>query len=238
MESLGVYKDDADQAALLTPLIAPMQPRYRLIYDGVHAYRGLTLQGEMRELCGLMLLGITRSSADLAKLGNCVPNRLARAGYRTIGMHGNPARFYFRRTIYPALGFGRSLFIENLPGLERCRPDVFNGVCDDAMFKTAVATFEKPGPAFVHVMTLNAHPPWPTNDPRRCAGRSKMVEAACAYDLLQRRSLGDLGQALATASSPPDMVVVFGDHGPVFGGGPAAASMRPGVAPYLVFQRR
>jgi uncharacterized protein YaiI (UPF0178 family) len=101
MESLGVYKDDADQAALLTPLIAPMQPRYRLIYDGVHAYRGLTLQGEMRELCGLMLLGITRSSADLAKLGNCVPNRLARAGYRTIGMHGNPARFYFRRTIYP-----------------------------------------------------------------------------------------------------------------------------------------
>jgi hypothetical protein len=236
MESLGLYQDPSAQERLISEsLVRPLAGRYEVAYVTTHGFGGLTLQGEFRELCGLSLKRPSWSSTEMPALRNCLPNALMRRGYATEAFHGNTGRFYGRSRTYPSLGFRTSTFLEDLPGQPRCRPDLFNSVCDAAVLRRAVAAFDKGGRRFVHVVTLDSHEPLSTEGFPQCRNLAPRPRELCMYDLSQRAALLAVAGALKAAKSPPELVSLYGDHGPPLLGGSGA--MSPSRVPYIELRR-
>jgi hypothetical protein len=237
MEALGLYRNPQDQARLIDDnLIRPLAGQYEASLIASHAFSGLTLQGEFRELCGLSLKQASWTSTELPSLRNCLPNALDHRGYATQAFHGNTGRFYGRIRLYPSLGFGAAAFLEDMPGLPRCRPDLFNGVCDAAVLKMALAAFDQGGPRFVHVVTLDAHEPLGSQAFPQCRSLDTPRRDLCAYDHAQSAALSAVAQTLKNAKSPPDLVILYGDHAPPLAGG-ANVAIDPSRTPYIELRR-
>lgn len=127
-------------------------------FDNVTAgfvpYRGATLAGEVRVLCGQSL-----DYADPRKsLLDCLPRRLSASGYDTVSIHGNSGLFYYRHLLYPEMGFARRRFADELPQRTLCGGP-FVGHCDDDVISDAFEELKVPGPRLVYVMSLSAHVP-------------------------------------------------------------------------------
>ncbi|RZJ87339.1 MAG: hypothetical protein EON88_23115, partial [Brevundimonas sp.] len=122
------------------------------VASGYDRYRGSTLPGEVRELCGARL----DFSNPKALGGGCLPKRFASLGYRTTAFHGYEGIFYSRDVIYPALGFKKVYFKRDLKKASLCG-GAFPGRCDDETAALALEQAAKPGPQFTYMMTLSAH---------------------------------------------------------------------------------
>jgi phosphoglycerol transferase MdoB-like AlkP superfamily enzyme len=234
IESWGEPIDPADARLLRQALTAPLKGRYRVVEVRLQPYRGSTLEGEVRELCALELDGIPRRPADMKWFRDCLPVRLAAAGWDTSGWHGNAGSFYRRSTIYPALGFGEQQFFETMaPRTARLCRFLFVGICDRDALALAVDWLGARPRGFAHVMSLDTHLPLPPTKGSCPSGR----RAYCDYLDGVRNSLQATADALATAPQGPDILFVYGDHAPPFLDADERGLFRPGVVPFVQLER-
>ena len=124
------------------------------VVSGFVPYRGATLAGEVRVLCG-QSLNYTEPRQSLL---DCLPRRLSTQGYDTVSIHGNSGLFYYRDLLYPQIGFTRQRFLDELPHRPLCGGP-FVGACDDDVIYDALEELRAAGPRLVYVMSLSAHIP-------------------------------------------------------------------------------
>lgn len=199
--------------------------------SGYTEYRGSTLPGELRELCGTFV-SLGRFRPGGVETQGCLPERMRAAGHRTLGVHGYTRAFYLRDAIWRDLGFTARVFADALPDARRCGGP-FAGVCDSDAIEYALDELARPGPAFVYVLTLSSHEPVREPDADRSCAWFAGVPEAVVTQRVARQSLCHLARGLAAR---PELsgayVYVVGDHAP-----PSIAHtglVPPGVVPYLV----
>jgi hypothetical protein len=217
VESTGAFHDPALQALLAAPLDHPgVAARYE-VSRGTAPHCGSTTAGEMRELCGTS----AHYTALLGEgLGDCLPARLAAAGYATVGFHGYTAAMFGRRAWWPRLGLQETRFHEDLrSGLARECGRVFAGACDadiPARLRAAAAASDRP--VFLYWLTLNTHVPIRFGEGRPrldCAGGGPHGNAEVCGMTEMWMDVMDGVVALATDPAlPPFEILVVGDHAP------------------------
>ena len=214
VEALGVLRDPAARAALLSPFDDPaLRARYDVAL-GTSSFFGATSYGEMRELCGSR--DSYRSLWD--EHPACLPRRLAERGYRSVAVHGFKRTFYDRDQWYPRAGFAHALFRDDLApgGHYRCRGP-FPGPCDAEVAARVADALAAPGrPNFVYWMTLSSHIPVQTGTatPRfGCAADTVFHDpSVCALAEIW----ADLFEAVAgiARARPGTEILLVGDHAP------------------------
>ena len=187
---------------------------------GVPFY-GSTASGEVRELCSEW-----RPYEEFigAPGPNCLPARLAAAGYETSAVHGFTKNFYERNEWFPNIGFEHLLFAEDLyrPNDKQCGP-VFRGLCDSDLATRVQNMLKTAGesPKFVYWLTLNTHLPVNKdeapgvlgceNDGGRFGDRSVCDLTEMFLDVIERVT------TFATDKDMPKMdVLIVGDHAPPY----------------------
>lgn len=200
---------------------------------GFTRYRGSTLPGEVRELCGVAL-----SFADIGEIGpGCLPGRLRERGYRTVAMHGYDGTFYYRQLVYPAFGFRDVRFRKDLEGRAPSCAGAFAGICDDAIVDLAIAEIAKPGNAFVYVMSLSGHEPVADEVLRRpYVGAWSPGIPESDTQRVNRALIAHVVREVCAL--PPEvarpLVYFAGDHQPPSGA--EALGFPPGLVPYLLLR--
>lgn len=243
VEALGRFRNDADNQAMFAPMVQAAGTVYTVEF-GERIYKGATLSGELRALCGIRALGAPgrRSVQEIA--GGCLPHRLAAAGYATLAMHGNTGYFYNRREIYPGIGFQKVMFLEDFHkiyrGAEVCSDNTFAGVCDHIGLAEGLKFLAGHERAFAHLMTLQTHFPISVSSlgDRDCGKVGSFTDPElCLYVNSMSNLLAQLVHQIATAPNPPERVYIYGDHGPPY----AVAELRdhfdPGNVPFITLTR-
>jgi phosphoglycerol transferase MdoB-like AlkP superfamily enzyme len=220
VEAFGLADDQAFNDAIRAPLESRLAGTYS-IEARAHPYKGATLAGELRELCGLRISGTPTRAAATSIRPRCLPAHLDALGYSTTAMHGNSRFFYNRGELYSALGFQRTYFYEELSvrGSKICSTRSFSGICDDDVLAVAMRSLEGGSKAFVHVMTLETHFPLTATTPedRRCdSAANEDARALCVYKNSFRRAMNSIASAIETAKVKPDVVYIYGDHAPPY----------------------
>ncbi len=221
VEGLGRYARPEHQELLLRPFRrATVTSRYEVTTGDVPFY-GSTTSGEVRELCDQW-----REHTDyLRQRGrNCVPAKLAAAGYRTSAIHGFTADFYERDKWFPNIGFERALFAEDLyrPRDRQCGP-VFRGMCDADLASRVAAMLKAPGeePKFLYWLTLNTHLPIGPDeapDVLGCDDDGGRFGDRSVCDLTEM--FLDVFERVARFATDEDMpkldILIVGDHAPPY----------------------
>ena len=158
VEGLGYLGDPTARRQIDSPLFEPrVTDKYR-ISTGSVVYYGSTTSGEMRELCD------TREPyAEFTKTNgtSCLPARLRTRGYATMAVHAFHHSMFERDEWYPAVGFEKEVFGEELVKVtHRLCGNAFRGVCDADLppIIAQEAAFSKK-PKFIYWLTLNTHIP-------------------------------------------------------------------------------
>lgn len=222
VEALGFANDERFNARMFAPMQRELAGVYEVVMERRN-YRGATLAGELRELCGQRTAGTpTRAKAALLKDG-CLPAMLAAQGYESLAIHGNPQFFYNRAEVYPALGFTSTKFLEDYASSDRegliCQTRAFNGVCDRAVMRTALEFLSSKPLAYAHIMTLDTHFPLGTTalGDSRCASDATVTDGdLCLYQNQMANLLAMMAREIRSATRPPDVVYLFGDHAPPY----------------------
>lgn len=200
-----------------------LQKRY-FVQRGTVPFRGSTISGEAREVCGQAFpIGIAWASD--AELHGCVPFQFSLQGYSTFGIHGFRPTMYGRQDWYPKAGFSKAFFEPDLlkAGLKTC-PGGLSGTCDadvadwlQQFLRDSSATH----PAFIHWVTLNSHLPVAASSSRArrssCVATSLILQddGLCAwYSLVE--NVHESVFRIAMAATRPTYFVVVGDHAPPF----------------------
>lgn len=212
-ESWGVA-DNRIQDALLSPLRT--SDRVKGFSQGELGTVGVTVQGELRELCRLRpryfnLENVTKG------FENCLPAIYQRLGGRTMAIHGATGAMYGRRNWYPRLGFEKTVFFENKQWEKRCYS--FPGACDEELFSEVTDFFRGDQPAFAYWLTLNSHVPYDKRDLSVDFFDCKSVgvdpsSKACLNFKLHAQFFYYLEKALHKESMKGVRVLVVGDHEP------------------------
>ena len=217
-ESFGTAKESAFDDVEIAPLQQILGEEY-VIERSRHAFKGATLAGEIRELCGLEISGTPSASEAKALRTRCVPAHLLQEGYETLGIHGNSRFFYNRTEVYRAIGFNEVLFFDDLKsrGHQVCRTRAFSGICDSETVRAALEFLAKHPKAFAHVMTLDTHFPLGTRKPNDdvCTA-GKYSKDLCLYQNQVAMVLGEIAEAVARSPAKPDLIYIFGDHAPPY----------------------
>ena len=151
-ESWGVTTDSI-RDDLLEPL--------RNLSQGVEGYEagvldfsGVTVEAELRELCGLTTSHFNLGSVETG-FESCLPNQLKQSGYKTVGIHGAVGLMYDRALWYPRAGFDQTLFFESHDWDRRCYS--FPGACDFEIAEDLDDIFSGESKIFLYWLTLNSH---------------------------------------------------------------------------------
>ena len=184
-----------------------------LLAFGHTPFRGSTLPGEVRELCGRLI--------EFKEIGfsgdGCLPGKLKMLGFQTTAYHGYEGFFYYRNVVYPALGFNKTYFRPQLKALEQC-PGAFKGACDDSVADTAVRQLFLPGKQFVCMMSLAAHEPVSDEILARSYVRHASSPSAHSSTQIVNRALImhilEQVQVQASGHNSPVWIYFAGDHNP------------------------
>jgi hypothetical protein len=208
------------------------QDRYEL-ETSTTRFRGATTSGELRALCGLG--GNYRALTPEAGRG-CLPARLQREGWTTLGLHGFTRRMFERDGWWPMMGLSRQQFAEDLlPTWPECGA-TFKGVCDRSLIRAAVNAAHTPR-TFVYALTLGTHLPVPSTDvdPRLAplCTQAKVGSDVCQLQTLVRQVLEEV-RAGVESTSTPLAVMVTGDHAPPFGSLVSRQAFKSDVVPVFL----
>lgn len=214
---LVVVESWADTAAGLQALEglarSAFGSRLQQVTSGWRPWQGATLNGELRELCGLQL-PLTHA-ADIP-VADCLPRRLAARGYTSIAGHGYQGLFYLRSVLYPRLGFSNSTFLEQARAALPVCPGAFTGLCDGALFGLLM---DQAGPSprrLVYFMSLQSHEPVLAMPH---AGAAPQVADEAGLPLSTREARGFVATVLRDLAARPALgcrtvVHLVGDHPP------------------------
>jgi len=245
VESWGEATDAGLRRALLEPFGAPgLQQRYR-ISTGTMPFHGPTGAGILRELCGVRTAVFgTPMAAVASDFAQCLPARLERQGYETLGVDSAASFWPGGQNWYSQFGIERIVNFNDLHamGLSTVTAGPFRGI-DDAQvagqLPGLLASSQRP--VFLYFLTVNAHLPvhFPVpEDARADCSATAVTRAsaqACGWFRIERRTLAAV--AGAAANLPKSVMVVVGDHAP-----PLVDAARTGfsqaVVPYVVLVPR
>lgn len=188
--------------------------------QGVHA-RGATAAGELRELCGLIPSRMNFGKMTSELIGECLPLKLKKQGYRTVAVHGAESAMYRRSRWYPLLGFEEMIFKNDMPPADsNCFS--FPGYCDKNIFPVVKGQLKK-DKSFVYWLTLNSHIPYDRRDivnyrQELCREFSDAAEREllCNYQNLHVQFFEGLARLIEDEDLRGVKVVVVGDHAPIF----------------------
>jgi hypothetical protein len=218
VESWGEPNNGAAQEAVLQKLKDRMD-HFEFFRQGSFQFLGLTVQGELRELCRL-----DTTSLDLREVKTgfqqCFPNQLKKLGYKTHGMHNATNFMYGRESWYKLAGFQETLFKENLGISKYCIP--FEGVCDWDMLPVLRQRLAGNEKVFSYWLTLTSHFYYAESDIHdkrfQCADYDIPKGDACRNLRHQAQFFDNLAEIIDTPEMRGVEIVVVGDHvPPVFG---------------------
>lgn len=244
VEALGRFQDDSQNQAMFASLVKAAGDTYAVSFDK-RLYKGATLSGELRALCGIRALGAPSRETIKQIAPGCLPHRLAKAGYATLGMHGNTGYFYNRREIYPGIGFQKAMFLDDFHALyrgkEMCTDNTFAGVCDNVALAEGLKFSAEHKRSFVHLMTIQTH--FPLNESslgtKQCGQIGTFTEPElCLYANSMSTLLGQLVAQIVAAPNPPELVYIFGDHGPPYAVADLRAKFDPHHVPFITLTRK
>lgn len=240
-ESWGLYTDPELNDLIYEPLYALARQRGDLeVHTGSVDFLGSTVNGELRELCGLRTNSIYLPSTAIP-LKNCLPWVLAERGYETVAIHGYRGSMFKRSAWYPEAGFGRLMFdkelIRALGQNSRCGA-TFPGICDGDIPRLIGQLLDsKPQQAqFIYWLTLNAHLPiYETRDPRgniACTTHPVLADDSqqCRLVKLHRLVTQSIADLMSTRTGVG--LVVVGDHAPAFVSGKRRYMLSRDRVPY------
>jgi phosphoglycerol transferase MdoB-like AlkP superfamily enzyme len=242
LESWGLLRDSGLQKTMVEGYSGRRITARYGISMGTTDFQGLTVQGEVRELCHSTLgLGVLRASQEA--LADCLPDVLGRIGYETTAVHGFDGQMFHRDRWYPTVGFQRSYFRPDLQGagLPTC-DGAFPGICDSAIAGWISRTLLVPPrkrPQFVYWVTLNSHLPVPAHPDlapdRTCELNPALSDSAslCSWFRLVQNVHGSV-QEMAVSATRPTVFVVVGDHAPPFGDPELREMFSRHSVPYIV----
>lgn len=235
-------------------LIAPfdrdvIRSRYS-IRTGEVAFRGSTVPGEVRELCGQTIT--SPGQVNAVSMYMCLPNLLRSKGYETTAIHGFSRHMFNRQQWYPTLGFERLVFADDLElagYTSRCG-HVFRGSCDSdsAAYvrqllskKSDTISSGSQRPQFIYWLTLNTHLPV-----ARDTSIQQKIDCSVLADSIAQNDheepcrltevlLGTLTLVadIAEKSDGDLHVIVVGDHAPPFVFVKDRGLFTPGVVPFV-----
>lgn len=221
-ESFGLFRDPAKQE-LLTSVFdtSDLKERYRIAFDKV-PFKGASVSGEFRELCGIWAGVLEHPSSDsLSK--RCLPSLLEKQGYETTGLHGFKSYLFGRDVLYPQLGFSHEMFREQMLStgtMHDCR-GAFVGICDSDIAQLISTKLQQKSdkPQFIYWMTLDSHLPVRADvSPKSCGDGSVTINDPdiCGWLGLVHRTLSNIAALAATPGLPPTEFIIVGDHAPPF----------------------
>jgi len=158
-----------------------------------------------------------------------LPRALKDSGYRTIAIQADPKSWFHREKVYELMGFDEKHFLNEEPGVERCRRGWW--VSDRAVFERIKSVARGKKPFFVFAFPTATHSPYESGkysnsdlkilDP---VTTDVAVEVGEYINLLQEtdRVIGDFLDYLQRQPDPT-MLVILGDHLPPL----SKAALRP-----------
>lgn len=224
VESYGLLAESSLKKELLLPFSAPsIAEKYRVQF-GTVGFRGATVSGEFRELCGLEL-GLSSVTSVSSFSHDCLPSLARTAGYETLAIHGYSGYMFNRRVWWSQLGFESSLFLEDLRRDSNIRicDGPFPGVCDSDIAgligKRLLAAQGRR--QLIYWVTLNSHLPLKTqalDSPFDCmTDGSRTGDAGiCLWASLIFRVNRSIAGIATLPGLPPTEFLIVGDHAPPF----------------------
>ncbi|MDR2113322.1 MAG: hypothetical protein LBQ62_09520 [Candidatus Accumulibacter sp.] len=218
VESWGEPNNKAIQEDVLQKL-KDKNDHFEFFKQGSFQFLGLTVQGELRELCRL-----DTTSLDLLKVKTgfqqCFPNQLRKLGYKTHGTHNTVDIMYGRSSWYKLAGFQETHFKENLGISEHCVP--FEGVCDWDILPVIRKQLAGDEKVFSYWLTLTSHFYYAESDIHnkrfQCADYGIQKSDACNNLRHQAQFFDNLEKIIDTPEMRGVEVIVVGDHvPPIFG---------------------
>ena len=246
VESWGLSTQSDIANALVAPYArADILAKYK-VSQGTVPFYGATIAGEARELCGTTV-GIEVMEASQQQLSDCLPDRLATAGYHNVAIHGNDGGLFNRRAWYPRIGFNEVWFKDRLQAanLPNCI-GAFKGTCDAAIagWMSDRLKTPDPQPQFLYWMTLNSHLPVPNpaplSSPVSCSFSNSLATqpAHCAWFQLIANLHESVYKLAMGAGTRPTVIVLVGDHAPPFSDPTVRSEFSHKVVPYVVLVPR
>lgn len=218
VESLGLPVDPAVRDWLLAQFDAPgLRDRWTVEF-AEEDFRGSTIAGELRVLCGRggHYSRLTRDTAQ-----DCLPRLFDRAGPSTLAIHGFSPRMFDRSAWWPVAGFDEVVFGDALAakGARSCQ-GAFEAVCDQDLLAEAFARAADSRNRFVYALTIGTHLPLPADhalrrDVAALCGARRVDDSACALIDMTGNLMRSMAQGVAQ-SSGPSLIVIVGDHSPPF----------------------
>ena len=136
-----------------------------------------------------------------------LPRLLSEKGYAATAYHNFTRRFWLRDKVYPKLGFGRFVSMEEMTLVIQSN----DWPTDAGLYESVLKTVGGENPQFHFIVTVETHGPY-AKDTADAEGHNGVTD--------YRRRLGNAVQSLAAfkqqldARGRPYMLVVFGDHLP------------------------
>lgn len=218
VESWGRAVNDFEYKAQTTALAN--NKNIKVLDEGLIRYEGGTVQGELRELCGIVPVSYAFASIPEKYTHECLPYKFKMKGYDTVALHGAHSGMYARDSWYPLIGFEETYFYNKpLAKVRKCKG--FPGFCDVDLIPAVIERIQKSDRIFFYWMTLNSHVPYDSadlssGDRSECNVLGIDEGARCNQFLLVK----DLFDHLASAFSKSEIhgleVVLVGDHAPPF----------------------
>lgn len=220
VEGLGAFKNQKDRALFEDALKSGLPENRFKLESGRTVYKGSTTGAASRELCN-------QWGDYLTYLGtgphNCLPRKLADAGFETISYHGFGQSMFKRNLWYPEIGFSEINFATDILNKHKnlvpsvCG-SVFNGLCDlevgDVVHQRLLEKSDKP--KFIYWLTLNTHIPFVAKEKSEigCGTKSAAIDNKTVCELTDMWL--DVFKKVSKIASDPNLpntdILIVGDH--------------------------
>ncbi len=205
------WRDPDDKAS---PLDALKEAGFTETQAVSPIYGGTTPNAEFEVLTGIPI----RSFRDgiipyqhyvqyISDASRTLPRLLAADGYVTAAYHNFTPRFWLRDQIYPKLGFGRFLSMEDMTLTIQSN----DWPTDDGLYRAVLDNSSGDDPRFHFIVTVETHGPYRKQD-----GDPEGHEGVSDYRTRLSSAVGALAgfKKQLDAKGRPYVLVMFGDHLP------------------------
>lgn len=163
-------------------------------------------------------------SSDLQKIP-ALPAVLKNAGYYTAAIHTYSPTLYDRLKNFPAIGFDKSYFQEDLEAVRSYDYSSQYILSDDFLSRQIISEFEAhsgDGPVFIYGISMENHQPYTSRYGEQTITASSSLLSSSELELLSTYARGTSGADASFAtlidyfskSEKPTVIAVFGDHLP------------------------